>query len=88
MDKFGKGHQNTLQRQQLPTYYRYNGAIYLLKTEELYEKKMFAKGCFAYVMRREESVDIDEEVDFLLAEALLRLRKQSELHLPNSITSV
>lgn len=62
------------QRQAEPTYFRINGAIYLIDVEHL-------KACggisydassYAYVMPQERSVDIDGPVDFLIAEALLR----------------
>lgn len=63
-------------RQELPTYYRLNGAIYLLKKEELHNGKMFREKCYAYIMPRERSIDIDEDVDFELAKYLIinRLR--------------
>lgn len=59
-------------RQQLEIYYRLNGAIYLFKSElidtvsDLYYKK-----CFAYVMKKEHSIDIDDIYDFRMAEAIL-----------------
>ena len=59
--------------QDLPTYYRLNGAIYICKTDRfLKEKTFFIKdNIFAYVMDRKSSVDIDDEVDFKLAEVLM-----------------
>jgi CMP-N,N'-diacetyllegionaminic acid synthase len=58
-------------RQQLPKYYRINGAIYLLKKEELFKKKMFKDNCYAYIMPQDRSVDIDSEFDFKIAEVYL-----------------
>ena len=61
-----------LPRQSLPTYYRENGAIYILKTEHLFESDhLYKEGCFAYVMDATHSVDIDGELDFMVAETLL-----------------
>lgn len=59
--------------QDLPPYYRLNGAIYICKTEKLLEEKTFflKNNIFAYKMDKLHSVDIDEKVDFLFAEALL-----------------
>ena len=59
--------------QDLEKYYRLNGAIYVCKTERLLEEKsLFLKdNIFAYVMDRESSVDIDEEIDFKLAQSIL-----------------
>lgn len=59
-------------RQNLPKYYRINGAIYFVKTKydidicDLYDEK-----CYAYIMPQERSIDIDTELDFELAERLL-----------------
>ncbi len=61
-----------LPRQSLPIYYRENGAIYMLKTDSLYNAKhLYKDRCFAYIMERSHSIDIDEELDFLLAGTLL-----------------
>lgn len=58
-------------RQDLPTYYRLNGAIYMGKTNRFYENKSFlGKNSVAYIMSQEESVDIDSELDFKLAELI------------------
>ena len=60
--------------QDLEKYYRLNGAIYICKTEKLLEEKGFflKDNIFAYVMDRESSVDIDEEIDFKIAEVILK----------------
>lgn len=58
-------------RQKLPKYYRINGAIYLVTREELNADRIGQKNCFAYVMPRERSIDIDSELDFIIAEHLL-----------------
>ena len=59
--------------QELKTYYRLNGAIYICKTEKLLEGESFflKKNIFAYIMDRKISVDIDEEIDFRIAKALM-----------------
>lgn len=59
--------------QDLPTFYRLNGAIYIVRTERLLADKAFLlpDACFAYRMPESVSVDIDSETDFRLAEALL-----------------
>lgn len=72
MDSFEDEKYAGLRRQDLPIYYRYNGAIYLLKMEELYVENMFAKNCFAYIMPQERSIDIDTELDFLIAETIMK----------------
>jgi len=59
--------------QDLELYYRLNGAIYIAKRDKLLAEKTFflKKNIFAYKMPRESSVDIDEAIDFKIAEALL-----------------
>jgi len=65
--------------QDLPTYYRLNGAIYICKTDRLLEQNTFfiKDNIFAYIMDRKSSVDIDDEIDFKLAEVLLLNEKNS-----------
>ena len=63
-------------RQELPTYYRLNGAIYIRKMK--YEKnkiQIMDLIEFAYIMPREHSVDIDTELDFIIAKSLLKTYK-------------
>ena len=58
--------------QDLERYYRLNGAIYICETNKLLEKKSFflKDNVFAYEMDRKSSIDIDEELDFKMAESL------------------
>ena len=59
--------------QDLEKYFRLNGAIYICKTEKLLEEKSFflKENIYAYKMSRESSIDIDEEIDFRMAEFYL-----------------
>lgn len=59
-------------RQELPDYYRINGALYIVRVDKLDGvDDMYHPGCYAYVMPQERSVDIDTEFDFKLAELLM-----------------
>ena len=59
--------------QELPVFYRLNGAIYIAYCEYLQKQKGFlGENTFAYIMPKSRSVDIDNEIDFLLAELLLK----------------
>ena len=62
--------------QDLEKYFRLNGAIYICKTEKLLEEKSFflKENIFAFKMDRKSSIDIDEEIDFKMAE-LLKMKK-------------
>ena len=60
-------------RQQLPVYYRINGAAYLIDVDYLMENgQLYGKDSYAYVMPKERSVDIDDQFDFLLVETYMR----------------
>ncbi len=59
--------------QDLPKYYRINGAIYICDTVELLKQQtfMFDKNIFGYAMNKNVSVDIDEKLDLLIAKAIM-----------------
>jgi N-acylneuraminate cytidylyltransferase/CMP-N,N'-diacetyllegionaminic acid synthase len=60
-------------RQELPVFYRLNGAICLAYCDYIKEQKsFFGEKTFAYIMPQEKSIDIDNEVDFKLAEILMK----------------
>ena len=60
--------------QDLEKQYRINGAIYISRTDELLKEKTFflKDNIFAYIMDRKSSIDIDEEIDFKIAEVFLK----------------
>lgn len=73
MDNFEKKEYKDLPRQMLPVFYRYNGALYLVTASELQNKAhMFEHGCYAYIMPQSRSIDIDSELDFLIAETIMK----------------
>ena len=79
--KIEKGHLKTLfeeeygrmRRQDLPKVYSPNGAIYVSTPEILHNyKDFYCNYIIPYIMPIERSVDIDNEVDFMLAELLVK----------------
>lgn len=61
-----------VQRQRLETYYRINGAIYMVNVKAFFEDNdLYREGCYAYKMLKERSIDIDTELDFKIAEIIL-----------------
>ena len=64
--------------QDLETYYRLNGAVYICKTNNFLKKKSFflKENIFAYIMDRESSIDIDEKIDFELAQVYMKENKK------------
>ena len=73
MENFLREDVKNKRSQDLPKYYRLNGAIYICKTDKFLEKNTFFldQNIYAYVMDRKSSVDIDNEIDFKLVEVLL-----------------
>ena len=59
-------------RQDLPSVYVLNGAVYIAENDFLENKKTFLTAMTkAYVMTKKRSVDIDEDIDLELCEILL-----------------
>lgn len=77
MDKFQDVRWINVPRQKIPQYYRLNGAIYLMKREELKMENMFQNKSYAYIMPNDRSVDIDSEMDFKMVEWMLGERRES-----------
>ena len=65
--------------QDLPSYYRLNGAIYICNINRmLAEKTLFLpSNCYGYVMSRKSSIDIDAQSDVDLAPSYLNRSKAS-----------
>ncbi len=69
--------KNIVQRQAGGKFYRLNGAIYIVNIERfMSDRFLYQKGSYAYIMEPEQSVDIDTEIDFQLAELLVKRSKQ------------
>lgn len=65
-----------MRRQELPKYYLREGSIYLTRVETLREKKSFqGDDCRAWIIEPERAVNIDGELDFLLAEIVARSQR-------------
>lgn len=59
-------------RQQLPVYYRLNGALYIRKISYNEENiNIYCQNEFAFIMPRERSIDIDTKFDLELAEVFI-----------------
>ena len=60
--------------QELDSYYRKNGAIYICDTKKKIKEKGFfiENGIYAFKMNREASIDIDNEIDLQLANLILK----------------
>ncbi len=62
-------------RQNLPKVYIRNGAIYLSKINDVFSLSTFSNPeCIPYLMNEKDSINIDNESDFILAEHYLKER--------------
>lgn len=68
--------KNGLGRQYVRKMYETNGAVYVMNVKSLLEKGMkgFSRKV-KYVMSKEHSVDIDDIIDFMLVETIMKNRK-------------
>lgn len=72
MVEFIKPEIANMPRQNIPTYYRINGALYIIRTDYLVEaRNLYAEKSFATIMDRQHSIDIDDAMDFQIAERLI-----------------
>jgi CMP-N-acetylneuraminic acid synthetase len=78
MENFLDDKYNNSRSQDLPTYYRINGAFYMSKVASILENETFfvKKDIYAYLMSQEDSVDIDTKLDFIVAQAILKEREK------------
>ena len=65
--------------QDIPIYYRPNGAIYLQRVDQLYKNKTFYINAKPFLISEKESQDVDNEIDFKIAEILM-----SDIDVPSS----
>ena len=70
-----KDGKNMARRQDAPKVYRLNGALYVTSRDTIMkENRVVGTDAGAYVMPSEKSVDIDTELDFKVADLLMRER--------------
>ncbi len=63
-------------RQSLPKIYIVNGAFYITKRNILLQQNSFkGKKCMPFLMKENDSINIDNEYDFYLAEKIIKLNK-------------
>lgn len=62
-------------RQNLPTIYLRNGAIYIFRKENIHRNNLYGDKIAFYEMPPRKSINIDEEVDYFLAKIILKKGK-------------
>lgn len=73
MHNFIKREQVGLRSQDIETEYRINGAIYIWNVAQLLNNHTaIIEPSYAFIMPRERSIDIDEKIDFEIAQVLMR----------------
>ncbi|EHI61345.1 cytidylyltransferase domain-containing protein [Hungatella hathewayi] len=73
MEDFARSAYRNMRRQDLPKRYIENGAIYITQVEKLMapQSDIYLDGCYAYIMEKNHSYDIDDKFDFELVEWVL-----------------
>lgn len=72
LNLFEKPEYSNIGRQELPVYYRINGAIYLSDIDYFKENQSFiGKETYALIMNKLHSIDIDDKLDFTFSEFIL-----------------
>ena len=73
MKNFVKDEHLGKNRQELPQSFRINGAVYVVYSDYLKKEKEFlGNNTYAYIMPGNRSIDIDNMIDFKLAELILQ----------------
>ena len=80
LKSFIKDEVKNIRSQDLATYYRLNGAIYIVETTKFIEQNtlFLNDNIYAYNMNIESSVDIDNEIDFSYAEFLIESQSSKQ----------
>lgn len=77
MENFIKPEIAKIPRQSIPTYYRLNGALYIIKVDYLMKSEdIYAEKSYATFMSKNNSIDIDDQIDFTIAEVLMLQRNR------------
>ena len=73
LTEFAQSPYSAMRRQELKKYYQENGAIYLVDAGKIMDSSynLYADACYAYIMPRAHSIDIDEEIDLIIAKAMI-----------------
>ncbi|MBQ5852168.1 MAG: acylneuraminate cytidylyltransferase family protein, partial [Lachnospiraceae bacterium] len=64
--------KSDVRRQDMPTFYRVNGAIYINRSEQITAELSFNDNEVGYVMDRSHSVDVDSYIDLELVRVLVK----------------
>ena len=73
MKGFISNEQYNKRRQDIRPYYRFNGAIYISRVKSFMKHmNIYDDKCYAYIMDRSRSYDIDDKDDLKIVEALLK----------------
>ena len=77
----GKDERQYYQRQLLPPAYRLNGAVDVTRCDGVLQNEvLYGDDMRGYVMPAERSVDIDTELDFAMAEIMMKAKEAHAEH--------
>lgn len=72
LNEYRKNKNSDKPRQELPIYYRINGALYIRKVQYTDKDILLSdENEYAYIMPKIRSIDIDDMIDFYIAETII-----------------
>lgn len=74
MNEMAESPYSYMRRQDLEKYYLENGAIYLVDAKKILDPdyNFYSDNCHGFVMPKNKSIDIDSQIDLLIASVLLK----------------
>lgn len=67
-----------MRRQDFPPAYKRSGAVYVLQRKNLMEKNIqYGENLVAYIVPKERSIDIDDELDWIKAEYMIKKLREN-----------
>ncbi len=79
LEEFAKSPYNQMRRQELEKHYRENGAIYIVDAKKIEDTtyNLYQDFCYAYIMPKERSIDIDTKNDLRMFEVYVNEKNMS-----------
>lgn len=74
MKELAESPYNYMRRQDLEKHYLENGAIYTVDAKKIInvDYNFYADNCYAYIMDKNKSIDIDDYIDLMVANAVMK----------------
>ena len=76
---YSETHKNGVRRQDISQVYYLEGSLYISERNKLFEKNSFYhEETVGHIMHKSKALEIDDEYDFIMAEALMKYRIENK----------